>query len=260
MRKLWTEQELYTLSMVYPTLGIDAACKELGRSRCSVIGQARKQGLVTGRYWTPEQDAQLIALHPNHRNGDIAKIMGITQDRVESRATHLGLKKDIELLREIGRINTQHPNAIAARIKPGNVPHNKGIKGWRAGGRSTETQFKPGQKPINTWKPIGHERIVDGGYLQRKMTDTGDTRRDYVCVHHLIWIAANGPIPRGHIVVFRNGDKTDIRLENLELITKQENMKRNSVHNWPKEILKVQQMKNGLMRRVNKLIKGDNNV
>ena len=62
--------------------------------------------------------------------------------------------------------------------------------------------------------------VLPEGYLQRKMADTGVTRRDYVNVHHLIWREAGNDIPPGHILIFRDGNKANFALENLELITR----------------------------------------
>ena len=64
-------------------------------------------------------------------------------------------------------------NGINTRYKKGNTPFNKGKRGITTGGIST--QFKKGQKSIN-YKPIGTERIDDGGYLisdDADLTKTG---------------------------------------------------------------------------------------
>lgn len=98
-----------------------------------------------------------------------------------------------------------------------------------------KTRFKKGHRP-QTWVPIGSKRITKDGILQTKVSDTGYTPRDWKSVHSLLWEAHNGPVPAGHIVVFRNGNRRDIRIENLELITRVENMRRNSIHNLPEAL------------------------
>lgn len=45
-------------------------------------------------------------------------------------------------------------------------------------------------------------------------------------LHRLVWETFNGPIPRGYEINHINEDKTDCRLENLNLLTRTEN------NNW----------------------------
>lgn len=100
------------------------------------------------------------------------------------------------------------------RFTSENRPTNGGCK---KGGN--QTSFKKGLQPRNK-QPIGTERWTKDGYLQRKVTDTGNTVNDYVEVHRLLWEEHNGPIPEGHIVIFRDGDRTHIELSNLMLISR----------------------------------------
>ena len=84
-----------------------------------------------------------------------------------------------------------------------------------------ETQFKKGHLPHNT-KPIGYERINKGGYVEVKvkMRPSNPFCNDnFVLKHRFLWEAANGPIPKGHKVIFADGDKTNITLDNLRLVT-----------------------------------------
>ena len=98
------------------------------------------------------------------------------------------------------------------RFVKGNIPHpNARSKG------PNKTSFKKGQMPHN-WHPIGHERVTSEGYLQRKLQDTGDTVNDYVEVHRIIWTEHNGPIPDKHVVIFKDGDRSNVSIENLMLI------------------------------------------
>lgn len=50
-----------------------------------------------------------------------------------------------------------------------------------------------------------------------------------IAVHRLKWLYYNGDIPKGYIVDHINNDSTDNRLENLQLITRSENTKKNAV-------------------------------
>lgn len=42
-----------------------------------------------------------------------------------------------------------------------------------------------------------------------------------------LWRHNKGPIPKGQVVAFRNGDAMDCRIENLELVTRAELLRRN---------------------------------
>lgn len=190
------------------------------------------------RPWSPEQDAILAELYKQFHRGEIAARMGRTPAAIKCRVSALGLKKPE------GATNAGH-------FVRGESPWNKG-QPFTSGGRSTETQFKPGQKP-HTWNQIGHERVTKDGYRQRKMTDTGVTRRDYVFLHHLLWVEHHGPVPDGCAIVFRNGDKADIRIDNLECISRRELMLRNSFHtNYPPEVRKLVQLRGAITRQINK--------
>lgn len=51
-------------------------------------------------------------------------------------------------------------------------------------------------------------------------------RETTVYLHHLVWQEANGPIPPGHKLAFRDGDHRNCALENLELLTNSEQVRR----------------------------------
>lgn len=181
-----------------------------------------------------------------------------TERCVFAAAAILGLKKSAEYLAspEACRLRCGSHVGADTQFKPGHQTWNKGTR-FVAGGRSAETRFKPGQKP-HTWNPIGHERVSDEGYLQRKMTDTGCTSRDYVAVHRLVWQEAGREIPKGYVLTFRDGDKRNFALDNLELVHRSELMKRNSLHNYPKEVAQAIQLRGALNRKINRLT-GENN-
>jgi hypothetical protein len=56
-------------------------------------------------------------------------------------------------------------------------------------------------------------------------------------------------------VVFKDRNQQNIVIENLELIDRAENMRRNSVQNLPKEILEVIHIKKSITRKINQIEK-----
>lgn len=97
------------------------------------------------------------------------------------------------------------------RFVQGNEAWNKGKRFENAGGR--DTRFKKGQQPHNA-APVGTEQWKSDGYLWVKVAEPSR----WIAKHRLIWERANGPIPEGHVLLFLNQDRTDIRLDNLAMI------------------------------------------
>ena len=70
-----------------------------------------------------------------------------------------------------------------------------------------------------------------------------------------MWEAANGPVPEGLFVVFKDRNKTNLTLENLELIDRHEHMRRNMIHNLPEELKQVIHIKKSITRKITQLEK-----
>jgi hypothetical protein len=115
-----------------------------------------------------------------------------------------------------------------------------------------ETQFKQGQRGSN-WRPVGSQRTVDG-YLYTKISDVRYVpwTQNWKPTHVLLWEEHRGRIPDGHALVFINGDRTDIRLENLTLISRADLCRRNSIHNLPPELKDTIYQLGRLKRRINR--------
>jgi len=113
-------------------------------------------------------------------------------------------------------------------FQKGYVPFNKGKHVWTDDCPESmkRTQFKPGNLPHNT-RPIGYERVdKKEGYVFVKVPG----KRKMVLKHRWVWEQAHGPIPKGYIIIFMNGDRTDCRLENLKMIPQSLNSIRNRNH------------------------------
>ena len=211
--------------------------------------------MIKRKRWTDADVRILKREYPNTPTRERAERFGRTMRSVYVKAKALGLRKSKAYMQgaHADRFRPGNQRGKATQFKPGHRPHNKGKKGWQAGGNAFKTKFKKGHRPHN-WVPVGSERISREGILQRKITDTGYPPRDWKSVHSLLWEKHHGPVPPGHIVVFRNGKRgeEDIHIENLELITRAENMRRNTIHHLPQELADVIRLKGVLNRHIHK--------
>lgn len=194
--------------------------------------------------------------YPHEQTRVLADALSRSESSVYGRALVLGIKKSAAFLASPAACRTNGRHGIGSRFEKGHTPANKGLRrpGW-APGRMRETQFRKGERrgvAVELWKPIGTERISKDGYLERKVNNDLPLQRRWRAVHLIVWEAANAPLPKGHAIVFKNGDKTDIRVENLECITRAELMRRNTLHRYPKEIASAIQLLGALQRQINK--------
>jgi hypothetical protein len=100
------------------------------------------------------------------------------------------------------------------QFKKGHIPANKGKKGT---GGWEPTQFKKGHKPVN-YRPVGSERINVDGYIEIKVADPNKWQPK----HKVIWEQANGPIPKGHALVFGDSNKLNLDINNLILVSRKQ--------------------------------------
>lgn len=222
--------------------------------------------LAPRRFWTAAELQLLRKDYPDTKTEFIANSLGRDIGAVYQKAAQLGLKKSETFLASdlAGRVQRGKQNEAmkASQFRPGQKPWNTGLKGStgvQEGCRAT--QFKKG-RPANearNYKPIGSHRLSKDGYLEQKVTDDPSIvpARRWAGVHRLVWEAANGPVPSGHAVAFKPGRQTIdpelITLDALELVTRQELMRRNSVHtNYPPEVARVMQLRGALTRQINK--------
>lgn len=68
--------------------------------------------------------------------------------------------------------------------------------------------------------------------------------------HRFIWEQVHGPIPPDHVVMFIDGNTLNCAIENLKLITLAENVIRNSLHQYPKEVKDLIKLKNKLKKEI----------
>lgn len=151
------------------------------------------------RLFTPEQDKFLQNHVEGIGNAELAEILNekfglsLTRKQVKTYKRNHGLS-----------------SGLKGYFKKGHVPANKGTHngGWEP------TQFKKGCRPHN-YMPIGTECVKSDGYVWVKIADPGKWRQK----HLLIWEKENGPVPKGHKVIFGDGNRRNVDLNNLILVT-----------------------------------------
>ena len=172
--------------------------------------------------------------YPFEPTKKIADDLGLSESSVYNRAFAMGIKKDPVYLR-----STQFPAGYlggkATQFQKGSVPANKGQKMSKdLYQKVAKTMFKKGSKPMNT-QPIGtiHQRKDTGGkmYQYIKLSDC-----NWQLLNRYTWEQHNGPIPKGLIVVYKDGNYLNNDINNLMLLTKKENMARNTIQRFPTEL------------------------
>jgi hypothetical protein len=153
--------------------------------------------------FTPEQ-AQYIK---DHIHGSYV------QELTDAVNTRFGISLKTSQIRAFVK-NNKLKSGIDGRIKPGNVPFNKGKrKAWDGG---EATQFKKGHKPHN-YVPIGTERVNGDDYVDIKVADPNKWRGK----HLLVWEEHNEKaVPPGHAVIFGDSNRRNFDPANLILVSR----------------------------------------
>lgn len=215
------------------------------------------------RFWKPEEEAFLREHYADSLTVDLAVVFGMPIKRILAKANAMGLHKSVALIAETARERTSRPDhgSRATRIQPGQEPWNKGVKGSTGTHPNTRaTQFKTGIKP-HTWVPVGSYRLVEGPVLEQKVNDLpGPNTVRWKPVARLVWEKEHGPVPSGHVVVFRPGRQTTelalITPDALELLDRAALMQRNSFRtSLPPEWQKLVQLRCVLTRTINRKTK-----
>lgn len=270
MGRPFTESERTYLREHFPTTTNRDLARQLGRSESVVSKAGQDMGLVKDKAylsalrsakvkerspWSAEHLEILDLMYPHCGSQVIADLFGFAKDSVNEMAARRGLKKTKETLAamQYERLANNPEAYAAARIKAGSVPWNKGRKGLSLGG--VATQFKKGSVP-STYLPIGTERWKFASrrsnpqpYLVRKVADPNVWRP----VHYIVWEAENGPVPDGYVLRFKDKDHRNITTDNLELLSRAENSRRNTV--WatmPREMADICVLQGMLKRQIKK--------
>lgn len=190
---------------------------------------------------TSEQLAVFKQIYPTTKNKELAEMFNVSVNFVARKARDLGVKK-CPLF-----ISNQQKNNNKGQFKKGLIPHNKGQKlSDDIKQKLQKTMFKKGNKPHHT-KQIGDEIIDRDGYTLVKVSDSKIKKERWRPKHHIVF---GEPIPKDMILIFIDGNKQNFDKSNLKLITKAENMKKNTIYRYPPELINLIRTSKKLSRKI----------
>jgi len=154
--------------------------------------------------WTIKEKEYLGEITPGRHYKEIQEIMSInfnidfTLEQIKGVISRCNLSTGFN-----GQFNKQY------------IPANKG-SGICAKG-CEKTWFKKGIIPPNH-REVGSERITVDGYIEVKVSEPNKWRLK----QQLTWEKYIGPIPKGHVVIFGDGNRLNLDIDNLILISRQQ--------------------------------------
>lgn len=172
--------------------------------------------------WTDEEKEYLASIVKGSTYEEITKQMN---DKFEYNFS----KEQIKGMMYRNKLTT----GTVGYFKKGSTPWNKGLKGYMG---ANKTSFKKGTIPPQ-YRPVGSERITKDGYVEIKVEDPNK----WELKHRVIWEQHNGEIPKGYAIIFADGDKSNLDIDNLLLVSRKQLlfMNRNNLRSQNKEFTKV---------------------
>ena len=248
---VWKEEEDARLRSLYRSCTIVEIAEMLGLSYYQVKRRLHFLGIKArhpGRKFTAEQEEWLVA-HNHMSASEMSK--GINDE--------FSLSTSPDEIKG-WRARTKNPRPTPSRFQKGHTPFSKGKK-WdeymspESQARSRMTTFKKGDTPHNT-QPLGSISIMVG-YWVMKVSHTGNQHQKWKFLHRLLWEKEKGPIPKGMNVVFRNGDRNDIRMENLMLMDRKEMARYTPMDDSEPEMQRFSEIVARVAAKVAKKMKGE---
>lgn len=203
--------------------------------------------------WTEEVIQFMIDNYEGRDNIELANMvnerfhLNTNGDRISNVKSNLQRRRGINLRTGINR----------GCIEKGNIPFNKGKK-WseylseEQQEKSKKTWFKKGGVSLNH-REVGSERITVDGIHEIKVAEPNVWKQK----HRLIYESVYGEIPKKHKVIFADGNRDNLDISNLLLVSNAEELIMNRRHlitsdieltksgvNVAKLILKTAEVKN----------------
>ena len=181
---------------------------------------------------------EIIAAYPNERADVLALKHGVPVSKIYATAKRCGVKKSAEFLSgpNSGRIIKGQKLSTKTQFVKGQPSPRKGKKmifnSSEAEKKCKANRWKKGNIPPNIAKD-GEVRWREAlGYYFIRLGDN-----DWVLYHKWLWESENGKVKEGFNVIFKDGNSKHCVRENLECISNQELMSRNTIARFPPELI-----------------------
>ncbi len=203
---------------------------------------------MNGKKWTDQEIEYLKLNFANMYTNQLCNILNKSYTSIAGKAYLLRLKKSpeflkMELARQADRLKV---DGAGFRFKKGNTPENKGKPmPEHLYKRFAPTMYQKGHQPHNLQRD-GAERMTKDGYIQIRIS-----KNVYKLKHRIIYEQHHGTIPDDMKIRFKDGNKLNVNIENLEAITIAENMAKNTIMRFPTEVRQTIRILNKIKKVIN---------
>lgn len=203
------------------------------------------------RFTTHEDDflkTNYLELNLEQLGSKLNRAIGSIHGRLK--CLTLIVPKELIKQRQLAGLKAGWDKGCTARFQKGHIPANKGQKmPEHVYVKAKPTMFKKGHKSHNALEVGTEVKRFSKGYYYWLIKLPGVKKLQYK--HRHVWQQHYGPIPKGYNIQFKDRNTLNCNIENLYMISRQEQCKQNSIHSYPKEVVKTIR----LVTKLNKTIK-----
>ncbi len=202
------------------------------------------------------QVKDIISRYPNEKAQTLADEYNVSLSTIYKTAYRYGVKKSEKFINSplSGRVQKGNSLSPATQFKKGAthpwkgkrvemiIKNKKRLQHWRE-----KCLWKKGHKPYNTAKDGEIRWRSNPGYYFIRISE-----RNWIFLHRYMWEKNHGKISIGFNVIFKDGNRRNCKVENLECISNADLAIRNSIHRYPKEIKDTIYAVTSLQKVINK--------
>lgn len=147
-----------------------------------------------------------------------ANAAGVSNQEMTDRCNQLfGVNMTVDKMKSF-KGNHGISSGLTGWFEKGHVSHNKGKKMPLHPNAARHT-FRKGNIPHN-FLEIGTLTVTTDGYLIRKVANPNEWELE----SRLVWKAHHGEIPEGHKIIYLDGDRMNVDISNLAMVSDAEHL------------------------------------